>query len=125
MKKWKLVINKWSQKLVFKESVRNLMGLIVGFSSFKYKVKDLIKHITEIAEQESCNFISSLDINLLYIKINLNKTIEICTNDLFENSEIVHRLKKSEFKDLLSLATKDSHFYIAHTKWCGGFPNYS
>ena len=125
MKKWKLVINKWSQKLVFKESVRNLMGLIVGFSSFKYKVKDLIKHTTEIAEQESCNFISSLDINLLYIKINLNKTTEICTNDLFENSEIVHRLKKSEFKDLLSSATKDSHFYIAHTKWCGGFPNYS
>ena len=125
MKKWKLVINKWSQKLVFKESVRNLMGLIVGFSSFKYKVKDLIKHTTEIAEQESCNFISSLDINSLYIKINLNKTTEICTNDLFENSEIVHHLKKSEFKDLLSLATKDSHFYIAHTKWCGGFPNYS
>lgn len=92
------------------------MGLIVGFSSFKYKVKDLIMHTTEIAEQESCNFISSLDINSLYIKINLNKTIEICTNDLFENSEIVHRLKKSEFKDLLSLATKDSHFYIAHAK---------
>ena len=40
----------------------------------------------------------------------LDKTTDISTNNLFKNSDIVHDLKKSEFKDLLSLATKESYF---------------
>ena len=37
-------------------------------------------------------------------------TIEIYTNNGFKNSDIIHGLKKSEFKDLLSLTTKESYF---------------
>ena len=38
--------------------------------------------------------------------------MEICTNNLFKNNDIVHGLKKKkkQFKDLLSLATKDTYF---------------
>ena len=41
---------------------------------------------------------------------NLRETIEICTNNLFKNNDIVYGLKKSEFKDLLSLAAIELYF---------------
>ena len=36
--------------------------------------------------------------------------MEICTNNFFKNNDIVHGLKKSEFKDLLSLTAKEPYF---------------
>ena len=65
---------------------------------------------TEIVEQDSSNFIGRLDIDSLFINIPFEETIEICTNNLFKNNDIVHGLKKSAFKNLLSLATKKSYF---------------
>ena len=59
----------------------------------KYTVKD------------STNF-GGLDIDSLFTNISLEETIKICTNNLFKNNDIVHGCKKSEFKDLLPLATK-------------------
>ena len=47
----------------------------------------------------------NLDIDSLFTNIPLEETIEICINNLFENNDTVHGLKKSEFKELLSLAT--------------------
>ena len=52
----------------------------------------------------------SLDVDSLFTNIHLEETIEICTNQLFKGSETVEGLNKTEFKELLSLATKDSHF---------------
>ena len=52
----------------------------------------------------------SLDIDSLFTNIPFEETTEIRTNNLFENSDIVHGLKKREFKALLSLATKESYF---------------
>ena len=37
-------------------------------------------------------------------------TIDICTNTLFENMEELEGLSKIEFKELLSLARKESYF---------------
>ena len=48
----------------------------------------------------------SLGIDSLFTNIPL----DVCTNDLFKNKVNVQILKKSEFKDLLSLATKESCF---------------
>ena len=49
---------------------------------------------TEIFEQDSSNFMGSLDIDSLFSNMPLVETIEICINDLFKNSDIVHGLKK-------------------------------
>ena len=51
-----------------------------------------------------------MDEDSLFINISLEETIEICTNELFKESETVEGLSKSEFKELLSLPTKDSDF---------------
>ena len=52
----------------------------------------------------------SLDVDSLFTNIPLEETIEICTSNFFENGDTVHGLKKSELKDLLPLATKESYF---------------
>ena len=57
----------------------------------------------------------SLDVNSLFINIPLEEIIEICTNELFKESETAKGLSKSEFKELLSLATKDLHFIYEAT----------
>ena len=51
----------------------------------------------------------SLDVDSLHTNILLEETTEICTNELFRESKTVEDFG-SEFKELLSLATKDSHF---------------
>ena len=57
----------------------------------------------------------SLDVDSLFTNIPLEETIEICTNELFKKSETVEGFSKSEFKELLPLATKDSHFIFDGT----------
>ena len=52
----------------------------------------------------------SLDVDSLSTNIPLNETIDICINQLFENTDTVEGFKKSELKQLLCLATKDSYF---------------
>ena len=43
------------------------------------------------------------------------ETIEICTNEPFNESETIEGLSTTEFKELLSLGTKDSHFIFDGT----------
>ena len=57
----------------------------------------------------------SLDVDSLFTNIPLEETIKICANELFKESETVEGLSKTEFKELLSLATKDSHFIFDGT----------
>ena len=57
----------------------------------------------------------SLDVDSLFTNRPLEEIIEICTNEPFKESETVEGLSKTEFKELLSLATKDSHFIFDGT----------
>ena len=87
-----------------------LVPILEPLTTNKYTVKDSFNFATEIAEQDSTNCMGRLDIDSLFINILLEETIEICTNNLFKNNGIVHGLKKSEFKELPSLAIKESYF---------------
>ena len=87
----------------------HLVPILEPLTNSKYTVKDSFNFATEIVKQDSSNFMRNLDIGSLFTNILLDGTIEICTNNIFKNSNIVHGLKKSEFEDLLSLATKESY----------------
>ena len=52
----------------------------------------------------------SLDVDSLFTNIPLDETIDIWVNQLFENTDTVEGFTKSELKQLLSLATKESYF---------------
>ena len=77
----------------------------------------IIKHsfhfAEEIADQQSDFFLGSLDVDSLFTNIPLEETTKICTNELFKESETVEG--RSEFKEILSLATKHSHFIFDGT----------
>ena len=48
----------------------------------------------------------SLDVDSLFTNIPLDETVDICVNQLFENTDTVKGFTKSELKQLLCLATK-------------------
>ena len=45
-----------------------------------------------------------------FTNILLEETINICTESIYDQNDSVEGLSKSEFKELLSLTTKESHF---------------
>ena len=47
----------------------------------------------------------SLDADSLFTNIPLEETINICTNLLYNNEDVIEGINKSEFKNLLSLAS--------------------
>ena len=87
-----------------------LVPILKSLSSNEHTVKDSFAFAEEIVEQDSECFMGSLDVDSLFTNIPLEETIDICTNSLFENMEKVEGLSKIEFKELLSLATKESYF---------------
>ena len=79
-------------------------------------MKRIFNHLAEeIVNEQHDLFMCSLDVDSLFTNIPLERTIEVCTNKLFKESETVEGLSKTEFKELLSLATKDSHFIFDGT----------
>ena len=81
----------------------------------EFTVIDSFHFAEEIVDQQLNLFMGSLDVDSLFTNIALKETIQICTNKLFKESEIVEGLSKTEFKELLSLATKESHFIFDGT----------
>ena len=64
----------------------------------------------EIAEQDSSFYVGSLDVDSLFTDIPVEETINICTESIYDQNDSIEGLNKSEFKELLSLATKESYF---------------
>ena len=58
-------------------------------TSNKYTVKGSFNFYEESAEQDSEVFMASLDVDSVFTNMPLEKTIDICTNTLFENTETV------------------------------------
>ena len=85
-----------------------LVSILKSLTSNEYTVKDSFAFAEEIVEQDSEFFMGSLDVDSLFTDIPLEETI--CTNTFFGNMEKVEGLSKIEFKELLSLAAKESYF---------------
>ena len=91
-----------------------LVPILKPLITNKYTVKDSFNSDIEIVEQDSSNFMGSLCIDSHFTSIPLEETMKICTNNLFKNNGIGHVLKKNEFEDLLSLATKEPYFIFSN-----------
>ena len=55
-------------------------------------------------------FMASLDVDCVFTNIPFEETIDICTNILLANNKRVKGLSTTEFKEILSLATKESYY---------------
>ena len=76
----------------------------------QFIVKDSFSFAEQIVHQDSKRFMGSLDVDSLFTNIPLEETIIICTNLLYDNEDVIEGINKSEFKNLLSLATQESYF---------------
>ena len=56
----------------------------------------------------------SLDVDSFFTNRLYEETINICTNLLHNNEDVIEVINKSEFKNLLSLATQESYFIFNH-----------
>ena len=92
-----------------------LVPILKPLKTNEFAVKDSFHFAEKIADQQHHLFMGSLDVDSLFTNIPLEEAIGICTNELFKESETVEGLSKTEFKELLSLATKDSHFIFDGT----------
>ena len=92
-----------------------LVPILKPLTTNEFTVKEYFHFAEETVDQQHDLFMGSLDVDSLFTNILLEETIEIYTNELFKESETVEGLSKTEFKELLSLAAKDSHFIFDET----------
>ena len=76
----------------------------------EFTVKDPLAFPEELVHQDAKLFMGNLDVNSLFINIALKETINICNSLLYNNVDVIEGINKSEFENLLSLATQESYF---------------
>ena len=81
-----------------------------SITSNEFTAKDTFCFAKEIVEEDSSLAMGSLLVDLLFTNIPLDETIDICTNTIYREQDVIQRINKEEFRNLLSLATKESYF---------------
>ena len=76
----------------------------------EFTLKDSVAFAEEIVHQGGKLFMGSLDVDSLFTNKPVEETINICTNLLYDHEDVIEGISKSEFKNLLSLATEESYF---------------
>ena len=87
-----------------------LVPVLSCMSINEFTVKDSFSFAKEIVEQDNSFYMGSLYADLLFTNIPLAETINICTESIYDQNYSVESLNKSEFKELLSLATIEPYF---------------
>ena len=85
---------------------------LASITTNEFSVKDSFCFAGERVNQNSNFFTGSLDVDSLFTNISLEETINICCDTLFKETDIYEGYSKSEFKTLLSLASKESYFFF-------------
>ena len=80
----------------------------------EFTVKDSFAFAEEIVHQDSKFFMGSLDADSLFTNVPLEETINICTNLLYNNEDIIEGINKSEFKKVVTIVFTQSLFIIYH-----------
>ena len=89
---------------------RFLLHKLSSITFNEFTAKDSFALAEEIVHHGNKRFMGSLDVDSLLTNIPLEETINICTNLLYNNEDVIEGINKSEFKNLLSLATQESYF---------------
>ena len=92
------------------EIAKFLVPMLSSLTINEFTVKDSFSFAKEIVEQDSNFYMGSLDMDSLFTNILLEETINICTESIYDQNDSTEGLNKSEFKELLSLATKESYY---------------
>ena len=90
----------WPILLALQTPTYNLAKFLNPISNLltenEYTVKGSFQFVEEIREQGPILCMRSSDVDLLFANIPLDKTLDICVNQLFENTDTVEGFTKSE-----------------------------
>ena len=89
-----------------------LVPILNPLTKNEYTVKDSFQFAEEICEQDPTLSMGSLDVDSLFTNIPLDETIDICINQLFENTDTVEGIANSELKQMICLATACVILYL-------------
>ena len=78
----------------------------------EFSMKDSFAIAKEMVHQGSKIFTGSLEVDALFSNIPLEKSINKCTNLLYNKEDVIVGINKSELKNLLSLSTVESYFIL-------------
>ena len=74
------------------------------------RMNSITSNEVKIPEKDNSLVTGSLDFDLLFRNITFDKAIDICTNTIYSQPDVIEDINKEEFQNLLSLATKESYF---------------
>ena len=78
-----------------------LSDILKPYASNEYTVKDSFSSVNDLLPVSKVPFMCSLDVNSLFTNIPVDETIEICLNLLYQNTNVVEKLTRYQFKRLL------------------------
>ena len=73
-------------------------------------VHDPFSFADEVSSFCPDHFMASLDAKSLFTNIPLNEVIDICIDDLFCDTNMIHNLDRNDMRELLTLAAYELHF---------------
>ena len=87
-----------------------LIPMLSGVANGPLSISNNFEFNKQVLEQDPSLIMGSLDVEALFTSIPLDETIDICVNEVFKNVDLVNKLSKQDFENLLKLATKESLF---------------
>ena len=87
-----------------------LLPFLTPLTQNEYTVTDSFHFAEEICKQNPNLYMSSVDVDSLFINISLDETIDICIDSLYTDDENTPKIPKDVFHNLLTVATKESFF---------------
>ena len=79
-------------------------------TSNEFLVHDPFSFADEVSSFCPDHFMASLDAKSLFTNIPLNEVIDICIDDLFCDTNMIHNLDRNDMRELLTLAAYELHF---------------
>ena len=86
------------------------LPLLRHITSNRFTLKDLFEFVKTVCEQDGGLFMTSLDVESSFTHVPLEKTINICVNELFRSNSSIHGLNRKQITEMPSLTTKESIF---------------
>ena len=90
--------------------VKFLLKFLTPSTANEFTVIDSFHFAEEICQQDSNLNLACLDVDSLFTKIPLEETIDICVDNLYNDSENPPNIPKDDFRNLPNIATKETFF---------------
>ena len=87
-----------------------LVPILSPLTSNEFLLQNSFSFADEVSSSHPDHFMASLDVESLFTNIPLNEVIDICIDDLFCDTNMIHNLDRNDMRELLTLAAYELFF---------------